>query len=159
MKEIALIGNIVLPDRVLEGGLVIVEEERIAGVFPNDQSPPLEGMVRHNDGGCTISPGLIDLHLHGAMGRDVMDGIAESLGETVAPQARCGVTGFVPTTLAAPLPAIVAAVGGVRAALTDRTGAEILGVYLEAPFLSVKKKGAQNPEFIRPIQADDIRLL
>jgi N-acetylglucosamine-6-phosphate deacetylase len=159
MKEIAFMGNIVLPDRILEGGIVIVEEEKIAGVFPKDQSPPLEGMVRHNYGGCYITPGLIDLHLHGAMGRDVIDGTAESLGQIAAHQARCGITGFVPTTLAAPLPAILDAVECVKAAMKDRTGAEILGVYLEAPFLSVKKKGAQNPEFIRPIQAADIRLL
>jgi N-acetylglucosamine-6-phosphate deacetylase len=159
MEEIALMGNIVLPDRVLEGGVVIVEKEKIAGVFPKDQLPPLEGMVRHNYGGCYITPGLIDLHLHGAMGHDVMDGTAESLGQIAAHQARCGITGFVPTTLAAPLPAILDAVECVKAAMKDRTGAEILGVYLEAPFLSVKKKGAQNPEFIRPIQAADIRLL
>jgi len=159
MKEIVLMGNIVLPDRVLERGIVIVEEERIVGVFPNDHSPPLQGMARHDYGDCTISPGLIDLHLHGAMGRDVMDGTAESLGEIAAHQARCGVTGFVPTALAAPMPAILAAVESVKSSMTDRTGAEILGVYLEAPFLSIKKKGAQNPEFIRPIQAADMRLL
>ena len=159
MEETALMGNIVLPDRVLEGGIVIVEEEKIAGVFPKDQSPPLEGMVQHDYGASYITPGFIDLHLHGAMGRDVMDGTAESLGEIADYQARCGVTGFVPTTLAAPLPAILDAVECVKAAMTDRKRAEILGVYLEAPFLSVKKKGAQNPEFIRPIQAADIRLL
>jgi len=159
MEETALMGNIVLPDRVLEGGIVIVEEEKIAGVFPKDQSPPLEGMVQHDYGASYITPGFIDLHLHGAMGRDVMDGTAESLGEIADYQARCGITGFVPTTLAAPLPAILDAVECVKAAMTDRKRAEILGVYLEAPFLSVKKKGAQNPEFIRPIQAADIRLL
>jgi N-acetylglucosamine-6-phosphate deacetylase len=159
MQQAALIGNIVLPDRVLEGGVVIIEGEIIAGVFPENQVPPLEGLARHDYRGCTITPGLIDLHLHGAMGRDAMDGSAEGLKKIASHQARCGVTGFVPTTLAAPLSAILAAVSGVKAAFRDRPGAEILGVYIEGPFLNVKKKGAQNPEFIRPIQAEDIRLL
>jgi N-acetylglucosamine-6-phosphate deacetylase len=88
-----------------------------------------------------------------------MDGSAESLGEIAAYQTRCGITGFVPTTLAAPLARVLAAVDGVKTFKQDRIGAEILGIYLEAPFLSLKKKGAQNPEFIRPIRAEDLRLL
>jgi len=159
MQPTAFIGNIVLRDRVLEGGAAIVQQERITGVFPKDQLPPFNGMLRRDYGARFITPGLIDLHLHGAMGRDVMDGTAGSLEEIASHQARCGVTGFVPTTLAAPLTAILNAVEGIKTAARGRTGAEILGVYLEAPFLSVKKKGAQNPEFIRPIQPADIRLL
>ena len=155
MKEMALIGNIVLSDRVLEGGMVIVKGEKIAGVFSNDQSPQVEGMVRHEYGGCSITPGLIDLHLHGAMGHDVMDGSVEGLKEIASHQARCGVTGFVPTTLAAPLPSVMKAVESIRAAMTGPLLAEILGVYLEGPFLCRSKKGAQNPEFIRPMAPDD----
>jgi N-acetylglucosamine-6-phosphate deacetylase len=159
MKEMALIGDVILPNRVLEAGAVIIEGEKIAGVFSADRLPPLEGMVQHDYSGCYIIPGFIDLHLHGAMGRDVMEGTADGLEEMAAHQARCGVTGFVPTTLAAPLPAILAAVEGVKAAMTDRAGAEILGLYIEGPFLSIGKKGAQNPEFIRSIRDEDIRLL
>ena len=155
MKEIALMGNIVLPGRVLEGGMVIVEEEKIAGVFSKDQMPQVEGMVRHNYGACYITPGLIDLHLHGAMGKDVIDGSVEGLKEIASHQARCGVTGFVPTTLAAPLPSVMNAVESIRAAMTGSLPAEILGVYLEGPFLSRSKKGAQNPAFIRPLASDD----
>jgi len=158
MKRKVIRGHLVLADEVLEGGAVIVEGERIVGVLTPDKSLVEEGEV-FDYGDHFIAPGLIDIHLHGAMGRDVMDGTAASLGEIAAHQARCGVTGFVPTTLAAPLAAILAAVECIRASARGRTGAEILGAYLEAPFLSVKKKGAQNPEFIRPIQAGDIRLL
>jgi N-acetylglucosamine-6-phosphate deacetylase len=155
MEEIALMGNIVLPDRVLEGGIVIVEEEKIARIFSKDQLPQLEGMVRHNYGACYITPGLIDLHLHGAMGKDVMDGSVEGLKEMAAHQARCGVTGFVPTTLAAPLSAVKKAVESIEAAMAGPLRSEILAVHLEGPFLSFKKKGAQNPEFIRPVGSDD----
>jgi len=154
MEEIVFIGNIVLPDRILEGGLVVVEGEKIAGVFPKDKLRQSKGIGRHDYGGCYITPGLVDLHLHGAMGKDVMDGTLEGLGEIAAHQARCGVTGFVPTTLAAPLSSVKNAVNGIRVAMMTPLPAEILAVHLEAPFLSLKKKGAQNPEFIRPIDAE-----
>jgi N-acetylglucosamine-6-phosphate deacetylase len=159
MKRTVLTGNIVLPDQVLEGGVVIIDGEEISGVFSRGAAPPLEGMTRHDCGSNYITPGLIDIHLHGAMGRDVIDGGLAGLREIAAHEARCGVTGFVPTTLAAPWPAVFGAVESIKGAIDDRAGAEILGIYLEAPFLNVKKKGAQNPEFIKPIEEADIRLL
>jgi N-acetylglucosamine-6-phosphate deacetylase len=88
-----------------------------------------------------------------------MDGSTGSLAEIAAHQARCGVTGFVPTTLAASLASMKNAVDGIKAVMKNRTGAEILGVYLEAPFLSLKKKGAQNPEFIRPIDPETMKAI
>jgi N-acetylglucosamine-6-phosphate deacetylase len=88
-----------------------------------------------------------------------MEGSPAALAEIAAHEARCGVTGFVPTTLAAPWPAILGAAQTVKEGVAAGEGAEILGVYLEAPFLNVKKKGAQNPEFIRPVEEEDIRRL
>jgi len=159
MNKIALRGSIVLPDRVLEGGVVIIEGEKIAGVFPQDRLPPLEGIVQRNCGANSITPGLIDLHLHGAMGHDVIDATASGLSAIASHQARNGVTGFVPTTLAASWTMTVASIKNIKAALHDQMEAEVLGIYLEAPYLNIKKKGAQNPEFIRPIRAEDIALL
>ena len=159
MPRTILVGNVILPDRVLEAGAVVIEGERIAGVLPSagiqaDGESEVLDYRPH-----LIAPGLINLHLHGAMGHDVMDGSPAGLAEIAAHEARCGVTGFVPTTLAAPWSAIRRAVEAVKAAMAAGQGAEILGVYLEAPFLNLKKKGAQNPEFIRPIEAEDIRRL
>jgi N-acetylglucosamine-6-phosphate deacetylase len=159
MNKLALKGNVILPDKVLAAGIVAVEGERIVGVYAPDKTIHWKGVSIIDYGEDYLAPGLIDLHLHGAMGRDVIDGSVEGLREVAAHQVRCGVTGFVPTTLAAPLHLILAAIASVKEAARERAGAEILGVYLEAPFLNVKKKGAQNPEFIRPIQAEDLPLL
>jgi N-acetylglucosamine-6-phosphate deacetylase len=159
MPRTVLIGNIVLPDRVVDGGAVVIDGERIAAVLPSAEVR-MDGESRVVDyRPHTIAPGLIDLHLHGARGHDVMDGNAAGLAEIAAYAVRCGVTGFVPTTLAAPWPAVRKAVEAAKAGSRAGQGAEVLGIYLEAPFLNVKKKGAQNPEFIRPVEEGDVRRL
>jgi N-acetylglucosamine-6-phosphate deacetylase len=159
MEKIALRGNVVLADEVLTGGVVVLEDEKIAGVHPATDNLPAKDVVTFEYGANYITPGLIDLHLHGAMGHDVIDASGPGLASIATHQARCGVTGFVATILAAPVSSIVAAVENVRAALSEPLPSEILGVYLEGPFLSLNKKGAQNPDFIKPIDGQAMRLL
>jgi N-acetylglucosamine-6-phosphate deacetylase len=154
MKGIVFKGNLVLSDKILENGTVVIEGGRIIGVFPSAAGQAFEGSDVVDFCDHYIAPGLIDLHLHGAMGRDVMDGNIAGLQEIAAYQAGTGVTGFVATTLAAALPQISDAVMGVKAAQTKPLPSEILGLHLEGPFLSFEKKGAQNPEFIRPIDLE-----
>jgi N-acetylglucosamine-6-phosphate deacetylase len=159
MEKIALRGNVVLADEVLTGGVVVLEDEKIAGVYPATDNLRAKDVVTFEYGGKYITPGLIDLHLHGAMGHDVIDASGPGLASIAIHQARCGVTGFVATALAAPVSSIVTAVENVKAALSQPLPSEILGVYLEGPFLNLKKKGAQNPDFIKPIDGQAMRLL
>ncbi|MGB7297548.1 MAG: N-acetylglucosamine-6-phosphate deacetylase [Candidatus Aminicenantales bacterium] len=159
VRRAAFMGKVVLADRVLEESAVVVEGERIVGIFPSAGEQAREGaeVVDYSD--YYIAPGLIDLHLHGAMGWDVMDGSVAGFREIAAYQARNGVTGFVATTLAAPLTQIRDAVTDVKAALAEPLPSEILGLYLEGPFLSFEKKGAQNPEFIRPLDPEALGVI
>jgi N-acetylglucosamine-6-phosphate deacetylase len=159
MEKIALRGNVVLADEVLTGGVVVLEGEKIAGVYPAKDNLAAKEIVTFDYGANYITPGLIDLHLHGAMGHDVIDASGPGLASIATHQARCGVTGFVATALTASIPSIVAAVDNVKAALSKHLPSEILGIHLEGPFLSLKKKGAQNPEFIKPIDSEDMLLL
>ncbi len=156
MKRTAFKGNVVLADRVLENGLVVLEDDRIVGVHANAQHPLPREIQIHDYGSDYVVPGLIDLHFHGAMGKDIMDGDVAGLREIASYQVRHGVTGFVATTLAAPFPEIREAVESIRAALDESLPSGILGIHLEGPFLSLEKKGAQNPEHIRTIERADL---
>lgn len=159
MKKIALKGNIVLHDKILAGGVVVIEGERIEGVY--DESGILSfgnvDFIDYRDH--LISPGLIDIHLHGAQGKEVMDGEVESLQIIASHQARCGVTGFLAGTVASSLSSTLKVIDAVKRARKIPCDAEILGVHLEGPFLNLKRKGAQDPEFIKEISEDDFRLL
>ncbi|MDH7513029.1 MAG: N-acetylglucosamine-6-phosphate deacetylase [Clostridiales bacterium] len=159
MMRTAFKGNVILTDRVLEKGLVLIEGERIAAVFQAGEERLPGGVEIVDYGNFFVAPGLIDLHVHGASGKDVMDGSVESLKEIAIHQARCGVTGFVPAVSAAPRASILEAIAAVRAAQKEKLTAQILGVYLEGPFLSQAKKGAQDPDFIRPANKEDAELL
>ena len=101
-------------------------------------------------GGYTL-PGLIDIHIHGYLGEDSTDGIADGLYTMANGIVKNGVTSFLPTTMTVGMNDINAAFGAVRAAKEKSKswgGAEILGVHAEGPFINPAKKGAQPEEHI-----------
>jgi N-acetylglucosamine-6-phosphate deacetylase len=101
-------------------------------------------------GGCTVLPGLIDVHVHGAVGHDTMDADPAALAAMAGFFARHGVTGFLATTMTADPAATLAAVQAVSAYLRDPApGARVLGVHLEGPYISPKYPGAQLAGQIR----------
>lgn len=105
--------------------------------------------------GLTIIPGLVDLHTHGAMGEDVSDGNAKALVEMAAFCADNGVTSFLPTTMTLDEETLTGAMHTIREYKNEH-GARAIGVRLEGPFLSAKRKGAQAAEFLH---TPDIGLL
>jgi len=156
MKRIALTGNVILPDEVLSGGVVLIEGEDIAGVYYNESGLPENDIEYRRYGDAWISPGLIDVHLHGALGHEVMDADVAGLRDVARHQALCGVTGFLPATLTGPIDAVCRTVDSVKRAAALRLDSEVLGVHLEGPFVSMKRKGAQNPKYIKEINRGDL---
>lgn len=99
-----------------------------------------------------ISPGFINIHIHGCKNFDVMDATKNSLENICKFLPTTGVTSFLPTTMTMKISEIKSALKNVRDNQKNFFGAKILGVNLEGPFVSKKFHGAQNPENI--IRAD-----
>ena len=104
-----------------------------------------------------LAPGFIDLHIHGASGKDVMDAKTDSLQVIANTLTQEGVTGFLATTMSEALENIEAALATCFAFKKFQTeGAELLGVHLEGPFLNPQYMGAQCGDYL---QAPNIELL
>lgn len=145
--------KIIYPDRIEEGA-VRVEGEKIAEINPRPQRE--EEVVDAQ--GMYLSPGFIDIHIHGAGGRDIMEGSEEAVNVVAKAIAAHGTTSFVPTTMTEDGGAIRKAVALVSRMKNKRTeGANVLGIHLEGPFVNPKKLGAQNPKYARLPSVEAVR--
>ena len=141
-------GRIVLKDRVVENSALLYSDV-IEGILPADKLP--EGVEIIDAKGGYVAPGLIDLHIHGYLGKDVCDGEEESIRTISKGLLANGVTGYLPTTMTVDMKVIRKALEVCRALKEesrDWEGSAILGCHAEGPFISEKKKGAQDPKYI-----------
>ncbi len=141
-------GRIVLKDRVVENSALLYSDV-IEGIVPADKLP--EGVEVIDAKGGYVAPGLIDLHIHGYLGKDVCDGEEESIRTISRGLLANGVIGYLPTTMTVDMKVIRKALEVCRALKEeskDWEGSAILGCHAEGPFISEKKKGAQDPKYI-----------
>ena len=147
-------GRIILPDRIIDG-FALLYTDVIEGVVPVGEIPSDAKVI--DAGGAFVAPGLIDLHIHGYLGRDVCDGDEESLRTIARGLVENGVTAFLPTTMTESETVIVNALKTIRALKEESKtwdGSEILGCHAEGPFISASKKGAQNEQYIKKPDAE-----
>ncbi|MCA3913668.1 N-acetylglucosamine-6-phosphate deacetylase [Vibrio vulnificus] len=105
----------------------------------------------------SLMPGLIDSHVHGSQGCDVMDATHASLNTMSRYFASLGVTAFVATTVTAPVAKIRAALAQVaKSKQRGVEGAEILGAYLEGPYFTEKNKGAHPTQWFRELAVEEL---
>ena len=133
--------RLVLPDGIHDGLEVVVENGKIAEVRQRSNSEAVDL------GGNYLAPGFIDLHLHGALGRDTMEASPEAFQIICDYHATGGTTSLLLTTVTAPIPEIVNVLRAVRDVASANT--RIAGVHVEGPFISRARRGAQRDEFIR----------
>lgn len=141
-------GKIILKDRVIDDHAVLISDV-IEGILPTEQIPEDVEIIDANGG--YIAPGLIDLHIHGYLGKDVCDGEEESIRTISKGLLANGVTGYLPTTMTVDMKVIRKALETCRALKKeseDWDGCAILGCHAEGPFISESKKGAQDPQYI-----------
>ena len=154
--------RVLTPNGEWPRGWILVEGRRIAAMGQGEPPPGSDaGADVLAADGLVAMPGFIDLHVHGAVGVDVMDADRDGLARMARFLAGHGVTAWLPATMTATGPATERALAAARAVAGPVDGgATILGAYLEGPYLNRARAGAQDPDLIRPAgRAEATRLL
>ena len=134
--------RVILADTIRDDLDIVIRDGTIAELRPRNTAPNAIDL-----GGNFLAPGFVDLHVHGALGRDVMEMSADSFRAICDYHARGGTTSLLLTTVTAEIEQIASVLARVR-----EFGAQIpqiAGAHVEGPFISSEKAGAQNPQFIR----------
>lgn len=154
MKSIIKNGKIIIPDEILYYYDLAIEDGVITGVLPR-------GILKEEDFDEVIdakenyvSPGFIDIHTHGNSGHDTMDGTFNALESQARFHIKNGVTAFLATTITASSEETKKVLKTVADYMSKQNpksihSAEILGIYLEGPYFSPAKKGAQPLKFLK----------
>ena len=111
--------------------------------------------------GATVIPGLVDVHSHGNSGADFSDGDYEGLKTMASFYARCGVTSFAPASMTLPYDVLAKAFATAKQ-LTEESPdgcARLMGIQMEGPYFSYKKRGAQNPDYLKEPDFEGFRKL
>lgn len=143
MKTLLRNARVILPDRETTAD-VVISEGKIAAIGEiSDADEELDLSE------CRLLPGFIDVHIHGAVGVDVLDATAEDLGAVSDYLASQGVTAWLPTFVPASDENYASATAAISEAAKSSTGARIAGVHYEGPFVNSKQCGALHTEYFK----------
>ena len=141
-------GTIITPYRIIRGGTLLVDSGVITAV--SEQNIPFENALEIDAKGNYISPGFIDIHVHGGGGADFMDGTAEAFLTIAELHGRFGTTAMLPTTLTSEKEGLLQTLDAYEEAnAKNDKGAQFLGMHLEGPYFALNQRGAQDPKYIR----------
>ena len=142
-----LIANVITPSRILKMGEVAFNEEGII-TYVGERRKTAEGKVFEYPE-YYVSPGFIDLHLHGGGGHDFMDATEEAFLVASRLHATHGTTSMLPTSLTCSDEELFAFFDVYRRAARENTeGSRMPGVHLEGPYFAKSQKGAQDERYI-----------
>lgn len=149
-------GSAITPQKIIPNSTVVVAGNKIVAVEEGDIDIP--DAIEIDVKGQYISPGFIDIHLHGGGGHDFMDGTKEAFLKVAETHAMYGTTSMLPTTLTSETDELLRTLDTYEQA--DRNnikGAQFLGVHIEGPYFSINQRGAQDPRYIRNPDPDEYR--
>lgn len=141
---LALINGKVILEDTIENKILIIDNGRIVTIADNLPN----GIPTFDCGGLYVSPGFIDIHIHGYNGSDTMDANFEALNNMSLSLIKNGVTAFLPTTMTQTTESTKSAIEAVCKYKNSVEGSQIVGLHMEGPYISHEFKGAQPEEFI-----------
>jgi N-acetylglucosamine-6-phosphate deacetylase len=141
-------GEVLGADGRIRRASVLVDEGVIRDVGPSLPPPP--GARVTSAAGLTVSPGFIDLHVHGGRGADFMDATPDAVSTITAFHAAGGTTAMLATTATSSFPELLAALDNLAAARSPAFAhCDILGVHLEGPYFAQAKRGCHLARWVR----------
>jgi N-acetylglucosamine-6-phosphate deacetylase len=157
MTTIIRNAHLVSPDREIERGALRIEDGRIAEVIDGEPESGADLVIDAD--GRLLMPGFIDIHSHGADRCDVCDDDLDGVRHIAERKLREGVTSWLPTTLTQPADKLKSIVATVARYAADPSFTRCPGLHIEGPFINVDKAGAQNPQFVRGPDFDELAAL
>jgi N-acetylglucosamine-6-phosphate deacetylase len=155
VATVLLARQLLTPLERIEDAALMIEDGTVTAVGPQHAFAVPANARIINFGDAILTPGLIDLHIHGAAGHDVMEATDDELAEIERLMSRHGVTSYCPTTVTAPLHQTLESLQRLSRAserkqsLRDR--ARPLGIHLEGPFLSHARRGVHSPLHLQAV--------
>ncbi len=150
-------GKLILKDQVVSD-MAVVFDEKIVEITKQENIDKTKYEII-DARGKYVSPGLIDMHIHGYLGADASDGTSEGVQKMAEGIIKNGVTSWCPTTMTVSIEELEKAFDSIRALKESNEyyGSRILGVNAEGPFINPDKKGAQPGEHIKKPDAEFIK--
>ncbi|WP_145038169.1 N-acetylglucosamine-6-phosphate deacetylase [Paenibacillus sp. Y412MC10] len=149
-----------LPHQILPSATVWISNGKLKRIEPTQEIETIEGEDERIDGkGMWLIPGMIDVHIHGANGYDMMDGTEDSIQEVSRACAATGCTSFLATSVSSTMEDLLNMIRSVKAVIGREQGARIAGIHLEGPYLNPKRKGMQNEKYLRHPNQEEMKLI
>ena len=140
--------SIITPSGFLKDGTLIIADGKIAEI--SAKNIVVENALEIDAKGKYVSPGFIDMHVHGGGGHDFMDNTLEAFLTVAKTHAQYGTTALMPTTLSCEKEDLLTTLAIYEQAdAVDKEGADFVGIHIEGPYFAMSQKGAQDPRYIR----------